>query len=119
MANDKEVKKSTDEMAAFCKRKGFVFPNSEIYGSFAGFFDYGPLGVELKNNLKNNYWKRFIQDRDDVVGIDGSIISHPTVWKASGHAANFGDTMVDCMNVKLEAEQIMLSVMLQIFKQMV
>ncbi|PLW80791.1 glycine--tRNA ligase [Candidatus Woesearchaeota archaeon] len=100
MANDKEVKKSTDEMAAFCKRKGFVFPNSEIYGSFAGFFDYGPLGVELKNNLKNHYWKRFIQDRDDVVGIDGSIISHPTVWKASGHADHFDDPMVDCMKCK-------------------
>lgn len=104
MSEEKEkqtsIKKSIDEMAAFCKRKGFVYQNSEIYGSFAGFFDYGPLGVELKNNLKNHYWKKFIQDREDVVGIDGSIITHPKVWKASGHADHFGDPMVDCIKCK-------------------
>ncbi len=85
-----------DEMAAFCKRKGFVYPNSEIYGSMAGFFDYGPLGVELKNNLKREWWKFHVQQRDDIVGIDGSIITHPKVWHASGHVANFDDVMVEC-----------------------
>ncbi len=101
MDKDKEVKEklirqSTEEMAGFCKRKGFVFQNSEIYGSFAGFYDYGPLGVELNNNIKNSYWKTFVQERDDVVGIDGAILSHPMVWKASGHVDNFGDILVEC-----------------------
>jgi len=101
MAKDeKAIKRSTDEIAAFCKKKGFVFPNSEIYGGFAGFYDYGPLGVELNNNIKNLFWKEFVQKRDDVVGIDGSIISHPKVWKASGHADHFGDVMVDCLKCK-------------------
>lgn len=97
---EKLIKQTTDEMAAFCKRKGFVFQNSEIYGSYAGFFDYGPLGVELNNNIKQLLWKEFVQKRDDVVGIDGSIISHPTVWKASGHADHFGDAMLDCEKCK-------------------
>ncbi|MEK6849253.1 MAG: glycine--tRNA ligase [Nanoarchaeota archaeon] len=86
-----------DEMASFCKRKGLVFPSSEIYGGLTGFFDYGPLGVELKNNLKAAWWKFFVHDREDVVGIDGSIISHPKVWEASGHLANFDDVMVECL----------------------
>lgn len=89
-----------DEMAAFCKRKGFVYPNSEIYGGIAGFFDYGPYGSELKNNLKQDWWKTFVQDRDDVVGIDGAIITNPKVWVASGHAGNFADIMVTCSNPK-------------------
>jgi len=88
------------EMAIFCKKKGFVFPNSEIYGGMAGFWDYGPLGVELKNNIKQDWWKRFIQSRNDVVGIDGAIISHPKVWEASGHVANFSDVYVKCKNCK-------------------
>jgi len=85
-----------DEMAAFCKRKGFVFTNSEIYGGMAGFFDYGPLGSELKKNLKDAWWKYHVHDRTDVVGIDGSIIAHPKVWEASGHVANFEDLMLEC-----------------------
>ncbi len=93
---EKLIKQSTEEMATFCKRKGIVFQNSEIYGSFAGFYDYGPIGVELNNNIKNEYWKRFVTQRDDVVGIDGSILSHPMVWKASGHVDNFGDILVEC-----------------------
>lgn len=97
---DKLIKQSTEEMAAFCRKKGFVFPNSDIYGSFAGFFDYGPLGVELNNNIKQLLWKEFVQKRDDVVGINGSIIAHPTVWKASGHADHFGDAMLDCEKCK-------------------
>ncbi len=89
-------KLTIDEMATFCKRKGFVYPNSEIYGGVAGFYDFGHLGVELKNNIKQQWWAAFVKQRDDVVGIDGSIISHPMVWKASGHVDGFTDILVDC-----------------------
>lgn len=85
-----------DEMATFCKRKGFVYPNSEIYGGLAGFFDYGPLGVEMKNNLKNDWWRVHVTQRDDIVGIDGSIICHPKVWQASGHVGGFVDIVLEC-----------------------
>ena len=85
-----------EDISVFCKKKGFVYPNSEIYGSFSGFFDYGPLGVELKNNIKSEFWKRFVHQRDDVVGIDGTIITHPTVWKASGHVDSFTDYIYRC-----------------------
>ncbi|MBD3354959.1 glycine--tRNA ligase, partial [Candidatus Woesearchaeota archaeon] len=88
------------EMATFCKKKGIVFSNSEIYGGLAGFWDYGPLGVELKNNIKQDWWKRFVQSRQDVVGLDGAIITHPKVWKASGHVDNFKDVYVKCKNCK-------------------
>ena len=87
---------SIDEMFTFCKRKGFVFPNSEIYGGLAGFFDYGPLGVELNNNIKQSWWKAFVQDREDVVGIDGCIITNPKVWEASGHVEGFEDVLIEC-----------------------
>ena len=89
-------KLTIDEMATFCKRKGFVYPNSKIYGGVAGFWDFGHLGVELKNNIKKEWWKTFVQQRDDIVGIDGSIITHPMVWKASGHVDGFTDVLVDC-----------------------
>lgn len=89
-------KLTIDEMASFCKRKGFVYQNSEIYGGLSGFWDFGHLGVELKNNIKKEWWKTFVQQRDDVVGIDGSIITNPKVWKASGHVDGFIDVMVDC-----------------------
>jgi glycyl-tRNA synthetase len=87
---------SIDELSIFCKKKGFVFPSSEIYGGMAGFFDYGPLGVELKNNIKNNWWKKFVQDRNDVFGIDGSLISMGKIWEASGHLSSFADLLVQC-----------------------
>ncbi|MBI2654022.1 glycine--tRNA ligase [Candidatus Woesearchaeota archaeon] len=89
-------KLTIDEMAVFCKRKGFVYPTSEIYGGIAGFYDFGHLGVELKNNIKNEWWKAFVQQREDIVGIDGSIITNPMVWKASGHVDGFTDVLVDC-----------------------
>lgn len=89
-----------EDMASFCKRKGFVFPNSEIYGGQSGFFDYGPMGVEVKNELKNSYWRRFVNSREDVVGIDGTVISHPKVWVASGHVENFGDLMLTTVKSK-------------------
>jgi glycyl-tRNA synthetase len=91
---------SIEDMAVFCKRKGFVYPNSEIYGNFSGFWDFGHLGVELKNNLKREWWKYHVQTREDVVGIDGSIITHPKVWEASGHVASFEDIMLTCSKCK-------------------
>lgn len=87
---------SISEMASFCKRTGFVLPASEAYGGIAGFWDYGPRGTELKNSIKQLWWKTFVQERDDVFGLDGSIITHPTVWKASGHVDKFVDPMVVC-----------------------
>ena len=85
-----------EELSTFCKRKGFVYPSGEIYGGLAGFFDFGHAGVELKNNIKKEWWKSFVQQRDDVVGIDGSIITNPAVWKASGHVDGFTDALIDC-----------------------
>jgi glycyl-tRNA synthetase len=91
---------SIEEMAQFCKRKGFVYPSAEIYGGLSGFWDFGPLGVELKNNLKREWWRFHVQSRDDMAGIDGSIITHPKVWEASGHIANFSDVYVVCKKCK-------------------
>ena len=96
-----KVMLNINDIAVFCKKKGFVYPNSEIYGSMAGFFDYGHLGVELKNNIKNAFWKRFVQQREDIVGIDGTIITHPKVWKASGHVDSFSDYIYKCDKCKL------------------
>jgi len=90
------TKLSIEEMATFCKAKGFVYPSGEIYGGLAGFFDLGPLGVEVANNLKQYWWKTFVQSRDDIVGIDGAIVTNPKVWVASGHVACFEDIMVEC-----------------------
>jgi glycyl-tRNA synthetase len=85
---------SIDELATFCKRRGFVYPSGEIYGGMAGFWDYGPVGVELVNNIKNEWWKFHVQQREDMAGIDGSIITNPKVWEASGHVENFVDVFV-------------------------
>lgn len=85
-----------DRIVNLAKRRGFVFPSAEIYGGLGGFWDWGPLGVLLKNNIKQEWWKTFVQQRDDVVGIDGSIITNPKVWEASGHLNNFVDPMVEC-----------------------
>ncbi len=96
-----------EDMAVFCKRKGFVYSNSEIYGGMSGFFDYGPLGVELKNNIKAEWWKAHVHQRTDVAGIDGSIITNPKVWEASGHVANFSDLMLTTKKskTKIRADQ--------------
>ena len=85
-----------DKIIALCKRRGFVFPGSEIYGGLANSWDYGPLGVELKNNIKNLWWDRFVRRRDDMVGIDAALIMNPRVWEASGHLKNFSDPLVEC-----------------------
>lgn len=92
--------KLLSKIVSLTKRKGFIFPSSDIYGGVSGFYDYGPLGSEMKNNLKRLWWKEMIQKREKVVGIDGSIITHPKVWEASGHIENFSDPMVDCKKCK-------------------
>ena len=99
------------DLVAFCKRKGFIFLSSDIYGGLNGFFDYGPLGVELKRNIKAAWWKSMVHDREDVVGLDSSIILHPNVWKASGHVDGFSDPMVDCKVTKMRyrADQVFYS----------
>jgi glycyl-tRNA synthetase len=89
-----------DDLVSLCTRRGFIFPSSEIYGGINGFWDYGPLGVELKNNLKALWWQRVVRTRDDVEGLDSSIISHPRTWEASGHVEHFSDPMVDCRACK-------------------
>ncbi|MGC4073269.1 MAG: hypothetical protein QM760_12270 [Nibricoccus sp.] len=85
-----------EAIVSLAKRRGFVFQSSEIYGGFNGFFDYGPLGVELKKNIRDCWWNDMVRRRDDVVGIESSIIMHPKVWEASGHVAGFTDPLVDC-----------------------
>ncbi len=83
-----------ENIIALCKRKGFIFPGSEIYGGLSGTWDYGPLGVALKNNIKNLWWKRFVTDREDMFGVDAAILMNQNVWKASGHVAGFSDPLV-------------------------
>ena len=85
-----------ETLVALCKRRGFIFQSSEIYGGINGFFDYGPLGAELKKNIRDCWWDDMVRRRDDVVGIETSIIMHPRVWEASGHVAGFTDPLVDC-----------------------
>lgn len=85
-----------DEIVSLAKRRGFIFPGSEVYGGLKGFWDYGPLGVELKNNIKKQWWKDMVYGRDDVVGLDAAIIMNPEVWKASGHLDAFTDPLVEC-----------------------
>ena len=85
-----------DKVVALCKRRGFIFQSSEIYGGLNGVFDYGPLGVEFKRNIKNAWWQSNIHHRDDVVGLDSGILMHSMVWKASGHADSFSDPFVKC-----------------------
>jgi len=90
-----------EDIVGLCKRRGFIFQSSEIYGGYNGFYDYGPLGVELRNNIKQAWWRDFVQRRDDMEGLDSTIIMHPKIWKASGHVDGFSDPMVDCKESKL------------------
>lgn len=89
-----------EKIVSLCKRRGFIFQGSEIYGGLAGTFDYGPLGVELKNNIKALWWKRFIHDRNDMYGVDAAILMNPKVWVASGHVSGFSDPLVACTKCK-------------------
>jgi len=91
-----QKKISIDELAKFCKEKGFIFRSSDIYGGYAGFWDYGPLGIEMFNNIKKEWWNFFVHKKENIVGMEGSIISHPRTWKASGHIENFNDLFVKC-----------------------
>jgi len=104
--SDKEYK--LDDIVNLCKRKGFVFQSSEIYSPMAGFYDYGPMGVELKANIKKLWWRDMVQRREDIVGLDSSIIASPAIWQASGHVAGFSDPMVDCKKTRLRfrADQV-------------
>jgi glycyl-tRNA synthetase len=88
------------KLVSLCKRRGFVFPASEIYGGIGSSWDYGPAGVELKRNVKEAWWRSMVYERDDIVGIDSAIIQHPRVWEASGHVENFTDPLVDCRKCK-------------------
>ena len=87
---------SLDTVVSLCKRRGFIFQSSEIYGGIGSLYDYGPVGVELKRNVKDQWWKSMVRDREDVVGIDASILMHPNVWVASGHVDSFTDPLAEC-----------------------
>lgn len=94
------VAKTMNDLVSLCKRRGFVFPSGEIYGGLKGTYDYGPLGVELKNNLKSAWWRAFVFDRDDIEGLDSSVLSNPLIFKHSGHETTFTDPLVDCRSCK-------------------
>ncbi len=103
MAKDKSTDKSSkmmDEMVSLCKRRGFIFQSSEIYGGLGSCWDYGPYGIELKRNIKDFWWRAMTQERDDVEGLDAAILMHPKVWETSGHVQNFTDPLVDCKKCK-------------------
>ncbi len=89
-----------DKIVALAKRRGFIYPGSELYGGLANTYDYGPVGAELLRNIRNLWWDTFVHKRDDIVGLDASLISHQKVWEASGHTAGFADALVDCKNCK-------------------
>ncbi|MBI4366568.1 MAG: glycine--tRNA ligase, partial [Deltaproteobacteria bacterium] len=99
---------SMDTLASLCKRRGFIFPGSDIYGGLANSWDYGPLGAELKRNIIDAWWKRFVTARRDMVALDAAIIMNPKVWEASGHLAEFTDPLVECKkcHTRYRADQI-------------
>ena len=92
----KHEEKTMEKIVALCKNRGFIFPGSEIYGGLANTWDYGPLGVELKNNIKKAWWKKFVQENRYNVGLDAAILMNPQTWVASGHLAGFSDPLMDC-----------------------
>lgn len=94
-----------EDIVSLCKRRGFIFPGSEIYGGLAGTWDYGPLGVTLKRNITNLWWKMFVEDRDDMFGVDAAILMNQKVWQASGHVTGFNDPLVECSNCKSRLRQ--------------
>ena len=94
-----------EKIVSLCKRRGFIFQSSEIYGGLGSIWDYGPLGVELKRNVKGAWWRAVVHTRDDVVGLDSAILMHPKTWEASGHISNFHDIVIDCKNCKKRIRQ--------------
>ncbi|RKY68652.1 MAG: glycine--tRNA ligase [Candidatus Latescibacterota bacterium] len=95
-----ETSNLMEKLVSLCKRRGFIFQSSEIYGGLGSCWDYGPLGVELKNNIQRLWWQAMVREHDNIVGLDASILMHPRVWEASGHVESFADLMVDCKNCK-------------------
>ena len=109
MAKEKKAKANTianehgasmDKIVALCKRRGFVYPSSDIYGGLSATWDYGPMGSELKNNIQQSWWKEMVRRHDNIVGLDAAIMMHPRTWEASGHVENFSDPLVDCKQCK-------------------
>ncbi len=107
MAKDKKKRprdpgeEKMQKIVSLCKRRGFVFQSSEVYGGLRSCYDYGPLGVELKRNIRDEWWRAMVHSREEIVGLEASIIMHPKVWEASGHVTNFTDPMVDCKESKM------------------
>jgi len=95
-----EIDNSMEKIVSLCKRRGFIFQSSEIYGGLASAWDYGPLGVELKQNVKAAWWRAMVHNREDMAGLDSGILMHPQIWKASGHTENFHDILIDCKKCK-------------------
>jgi glycyl-tRNA synthetase len=108
MSEEKTKDNLMEKIVSLCKRRGFVFPGSEIYGGLANTWDFGPLGLALKKNIKNFWWKKFVEEEDNIFGIDGGIILSPKVWEASGHVENFTDPLVECKSChkRFRADQI-------------
>lgn len=100
MVDDNNKQEKFEKIISLSKRRGFIFPGSEIYGGLANTYDYGPMGVELMRNIRNLWWKEFVHQRDDIVGLEASLISHQEIWKASGHVGGFSDAQVDCKKCK-------------------
>ena len=103
MSTDKNSKQASIQdtlkpIVALCKRRGFIYPGSEIYGGFANTYSFGPYGVELKKNIKDLWWKTFVHQRRDMVGLDGPILLHPKTWAASGHVEGFNDALIDSIS---------------------
>src|SRR5947209_9898012 len=97
MATEAQDKVTLDKIVALCKRRGFIFQSSEIYGGLPSTYDYGHYGVLLKNNVKNEWWRTVVQERDDMVALDAAILMHPRTWEASGHLEGFTDPLVQCL----------------------
>ena len=108
MSDKKELDKM-EKIVSLCKRRGFVYSSSEIYGGFAGVYDFGPVGVELENNIKAHWWKWMVQKRRDIVGLDSSIFMNPKIWEASGHTKGFSDPMAECRecNTRIRVDKVL------------
>ena len=101
MANSVPGELTMEKLVSLCQRRGFIFPSSDIYGGLSGCWDYGPVGVELKRNVKEAWWQSIVRERDDMVGLDTSILMNSGVWEASGHVSSFSDPLVECKDCHL------------------
>ena len=101
------MNKTIEKIVSLSKRRGFIFQSSDIYGGFSAVYDYGPLGVELKNNISQLWWKEMTQNHENIVGLDSGILMHPKIWEASGHVGAFNDPLVDCKhcNARFKADK--------------